>query len=976
MMDQHSNKLWLSANEQKMTLFDQQVLQTIGIFASNFLNPNVLIKTLNEMGYIRQSEYVMFVRNSNSSNFTSIWYDVLSLLPFACSWRQFRTAMVAAYPGVAKVFLKWIKSIRKRHTRAITMIRRKSTNVPIQVRKYFFQMKKGFLNGTFENPTKVMETQMEYLNRKLRAATRDTTRQILNNKVLALLCTILDAQILTYSYLDGVAANFKTFQSRIKYSSSIDFADVTYYIRLALLKQISFYKLAENERPIGMTDGEAELTKAHTCAVNLEPCFALGNLYLVAAYHLIWRFETTPTEKMKTEIMNFAKRAIICFSQEDTPNQFLWTRCAMLRMIFCCLGINNNAKIIQNYEPSTDDIREAGTLLDHFDKQRSESPVEKRSDMFYALARSRLNELLENYCLAYCFSRKSKHLAIEGNFREKESVLLFYEYMKNIAEQKLTVTKPVTATGNKRSPSPSTTKCCQPDSEPLSRHVTGQSRSFGDVNSRSSSETDLKSLTSRYQVRSTEINKSKTETTLNSDHNCACRFCGLQQEKDALEFCESATDLSGDETVLKSVYKEVEINSKITKKQQQSCQNSMERNGKSCSTGCGVDLKYSSSEFVVGECNKLTHNNTNCETDIQCKCMSRATFTQGLSVVLNAKTCIPNINLKPVNGDSRRDTDANANGSDCSLVKSGFTESDTDLKIPFVGCCNEENNDIVSKSISTDDQWNTEFVNDNVPVVAVACCSKPNYDTKVDTPSQSSSDVFDQKKVKCCKKSSNKSRTCSKLTSCSTKPIRQCTEINDLEQTKPKLIFSSELCFIDNNNTERVPFVSSIGGIGLDSLGRSDIVDSNLVTGNYIDLRYRKESDKFIQQNNTAFAHSSGLSEQYLRGHANFHSPKRCESDIANDDNRPNTDQLVNFTEILTGDFIHSEFESDGARSAEPFQYCSSRRPGGNVIRQEHANLVGDSDALGIFDKMEKEHAESKIWSWQSEFLFSDSSHT
>lgn len=86
-------------------------------------------------------------------------------------------------------------------------------------------------------------------------------------------------------------------------------------------------------------------------------------------------------------------------------------------MVFALLGLGNRCNILHSVDINSSDVAEATQLLAAFD--RDWEGIDVRREMFYSVARARLNERKNMFPEAMIFIKRAKMLAGEGRVFER-----------------------------------------------------------------------------------------------------------------------------------------------------------------------------------------------------------------------------------------------------------------------------------------------------------------------------------------------------------------------------------------------------------------------------------------------------------------------------------------------------------------------------------------------------------------------------
>lgn len=140
------------------------------------------------------------------------------------------------------------------------------------------------------------------------------------------------------------------------------------------------------------------------------------------------KFEKHPyDEELRKSILLEADRGLWTLEGESEDLRIFWTKLFLLRMAFAHLGIGKFCDIVQNYVPSRESIAEAERILE-LDELKN---LEHRRQMFFAVAKARLEEW--NYDMEAAMDQlmRARELAKEGKYAEDRALAVYQSLLIN-----------------------------------------------------------------------------------------------------------------------------------------------------------------------------------------------------------------------------------------------------------------------------------------------------------------------------------------------------------------------------------------------------------------------------------------------------------------------------------------------------------------------------------------------------------------
>ena len=261
-------------------------------------------------------------------------------------------------------------------------------------------------DGQFKNPRHALDQLAKRFMNKFEVELNPKEKQRTAEKCVAVLGAQIVAHAVTFNSTLPGNEMFCEMNSLIPYTENTWATEVVYYAGKAIA----------NLMAMNLEDGESMLTAARVSVYNTGPCLEQINVLQIETYFLLWKNEQTPTTKVREDLLMWGRIGLESLKEEQEEIKIFWRRSFILSMVFCLLGIGNRANIIPGADVDDNCIKMAQQLLADFDQYYE--GIEQRREMFYQVAKARLNHLLGRKDEALIHISSAEHLAESGQFKE------------------------------------------------------------------------------------------------------------------------------------------------------------------------------------------------------------------------------------------------------------------------------------------------------------------------------------------------------------------------------------------------------------------------------------------------------------------------------------------------------------------------------------------------------------------------------
>jgi len=306
-----------------------------------------------------------------------------------------------------RVFLSLISNIN-----IINHINKTHSGQGKQLSKLAYDLKKMVDDVQSTNPRSVIRDRVKEYRTLM-----DREQDILKKQLLAEKCAVcigaeIDVLAITY-YKELCNSNcFEEMKQLIGQTSNPFLLNGVYYARHANANAIAEH----------FDISEDFLREARSRANFVAPCIQVLFIILFEVTARLFRFEKNPTNEERRSLMIWAHVGLGCTESADLDSACvnMWRRSFILRMVFCLLGLGSRGNVIEKCPIDTSDIQEAKRLLADIDTHWE--GIEIRRQMFYYLAKARVEELDKSGQMSVCETNllKAIHMAENGRFKEYE----------------------------------------------------------------------------------------------------------------------------------------------------------------------------------------------------------------------------------------------------------------------------------------------------------------------------------------------------------------------------------------------------------------------------------------------------------------------------------------------------------------------------------------------------------------------------
>lgn len=385
------------------------------------VEPLTFVSNLFRSGYVRKNFYKSIqLLFKNGEKREEIISYVVDSLPFQV---EFSALVInldkCGYNKLAaRLFLKLFEH------NVDCRIHNSETESRTKLQTFFRNLKRMVHDSQFKNPRHALRSMAVRFKADLESEIDENRRQLLADRCVAIIGVEIDA------FYDSLACEseitqegmFSEMRNLIPHTSNPSVTETIYYTRQANMN--AFHGNIEHAGSM--------LVQARSSAFNIENCLEITNMLYVEVYVKLWEFELNPSKAVLDSIMFWGRIGLASLETQCEATNVMWRRMFILRMVFALLGIGNRANIIPQYTVDPASLKEAQTLLAKVDKNWS--GIEVRREMFYCVARARLNEQLQNFKEAKYFIDRAKLLALQGRFLEK--VPFIDNFVKVIEEKR------------------------------------------------------------------------------------------------------------------------------------------------------------------------------------------------------------------------------------------------------------------------------------------------------------------------------------------------------------------------------------------------------------------------------------------------------------------------------------------------------------------------------------------------------------
>jgi len=275
---------------------------------------------------------------------------------------------------------------------------------------HFRNIKRNIHNHVWTDPATVLRRKARQLREELKHENNPIRRQCLVDILVAHLGAEIDAISIKF---DNQFFSHPIFD---------ELHHLSQHATNALIPKVVFLSRKVNAYAIGQNfeEGEQALSDAMQCATDLTLCLELVNLYYLDVVFCLWKLEFYPSRELRSSLIEKAKTGLDLLQYENEDIQLYLTRMFFIRMASGLLGIGNRGNIYHGYIIEDEDIMAAKRFLAEVD--RLWQGIELRQEMFYSMARARLNHLDGEVNLASRYAKRGLELAKEAQFREAEFI--------------------------------------------------------------------------------------------------------------------------------------------------------------------------------------------------------------------------------------------------------------------------------------------------------------------------------------------------------------------------------------------------------------------------------------------------------------------------------------------------------------------------------------------------------------------------
>lgn len=280
-----------------------------------------------------------------------------------------------------------------------------------RIQTYFETMKEYIQNMNFRDPMAHFTKLSINIRQKIDTGiiSGDVTLTDLCDKYIVQLALVIDSKANKTNHIDPNDQLFLDMESIISKTSCPDLSRCMLYGRRAVILSFANKK----------SEGEELVRQALVCADRVSDCLeTVDLLYKIVLFLRAW-YQHHP-QIMTNVIYDHYKRALQILENEQEDVRLLWTRRFVFRLLCCFLGLGMRCCFIKQFQCPSHVLQEAERLIVKYDSPEAE----RRIQMFYAIAKSRLCQLKGNITQALVHIDQAKEIATDGNYKSELKTIL------------------------------------------------------------------------------------------------------------------------------------------------------------------------------------------------------------------------------------------------------------------------------------------------------------------------------------------------------------------------------------------------------------------------------------------------------------------------------------------------------------------------------------------------------------------------
>ena len=392
----YRRSLWSEAEIKALLTFKGQIIGVVDplYIASQMVENGYISKDLHEAV---QKKISAGVKRRDIADF------LISNLPFHTLFASvIRALHNYGYRKLSsKLFLQFARS-----QTGINVVKKTQYEKKSQLESFYKGLNVKIQDGQFKNPREALDQLAKRFISRFEVELNPREKTRIAEKCVAVLGAQMYAHAITHDSALPRNELFSKIKSLVPFTQNVWATDVVYYVG----------KAYANFMAMNIEYGENMLTAARVGVYNTGPCVELINVLLMETYYLLCKYEISPTIKIKEDLLMWGNIGIESLEEEDDEMKIFWRRMFILPMVFCLLGIGNKVSIIPGAYIDANCIQMAEQLLADIDKHFE--GIAQRREMFYRVARARLNQLLGRTDDALIHISLAENLAESGQFKE------------------------------------------------------------------------------------------------------------------------------------------------------------------------------------------------------------------------------------------------------------------------------------------------------------------------------------------------------------------------------------------------------------------------------------------------------------------------------------------------------------------------------------------------------------------------------
>ncbi|XP_056005904.1 uncharacterized protein LOC130050293 [Ostrea edulis] len=316
----------------------------------------------------------------------------------------------SGYQNLAYTLYTINQNILEMLKRKPPLVQRLDTLNRKKIQIYFESLKKNLQDMIFRDPVGYFMRLSIKVRQKIYTTVYSSEEAILQefcDKYVVTLALTIDALSNKTNQIDPNHELFRDMESIISFTSCPDLSRCMLYGRRAVA--LSF---------VNKREGEGLLREGLICSQRVSSCLEIVDLHYKSVLFLRTSFENFP-QIMLNRIYEHMQSALQILENEPDDVRRFWTQRFIFRLLCCILGLGMRCRFIEKFNCPFYILQEAERLLSKYDSPDAEC----RLQMYFSIAKSRLQNLKGDNNTALEYISQAKEIARKGNFSELKNIL-------------------------------------------------------------------------------------------------------------------------------------------------------------------------------------------------------------------------------------------------------------------------------------------------------------------------------------------------------------------------------------------------------------------------------------------------------------------------------------------------------------------------------------------------------------------------